>query len=236
MDILEAIADPNLFAPWFKDPESWTAWRAFHAVLTGAQLTPEQAAFYAKHTGRETLPTGPFTEAWLCCGRRAGKSFNLALIAVYLSVFKDYRPFLAPGERARVRVMSVDRDQARVIMDYVRALLREVPMLAPLVERESAETIELSNKVLIEVGTSSYRTARGYSYAAILCDEISFWRDDNSVNPAEEVLRAVRPGLGTIPGSVLLCASSAICPRRSDVECVSEASFPGRLSGAVLEE
>ena len=94
MDILEAIADDNLFGRWFKDPDSWTSWRAFHAVLTGAQLTPDQAAIYAKHTGRQSLPTGPFNEVWLCCGRRAGKSFNLALLAVYLSVFKDYRALL----------------------------------------------------------------------------------------------------------------------------------------------
>ena len=57
-----------------------------------------------------------------------------------------------PGERARVRVMSVDRDQARVIMDYIRSLLKEVPMLAPLVQRETAESLELSNRVTIKVG------------------------------------------------------------------------------------
>jgi hypothetical protein len=48
--------------------------------------------------------------------------------------------------------MSVDRDQARVIMDYIRSLLKEVPMLAPLVQRETAESLELSNRVTIEVG------------------------------------------------------------------------------------
>jgi hypothetical protein len=29
MTILEAINDPLLFGPWFKDRESWAAWRTF---------------------------------------------------------------------------------------------------------------------------------------------------------------------------------------------------------------
>jgi hypothetical protein len=32
---LQAVDDPNLFAPWFRDPATWTAWRAFLAALVG---------------------------------------------------------------------------------------------------------------------------------------------------------------------------------------------------------
>src|SRR5215813_7126993 len=35
-------------------------------------------------------PTTPFREAYLICGRRAGKSFVLALIAVFLACFRGY--------------------------------------------------------------------------------------------------------------------------------------------------
>ncbi len=41
-----------------------------------------------------------------------------------------------------------------------------------------------------------------------MADECAFWRSDESANPDQEVLRAVRPGLATIPGSMLLIASS----------------------------
>jgi len=34
-------------------------------------------------------PSDGFAEAWLICGRRAGKSFILALVAVFLAVFRD---------------------------------------------------------------------------------------------------------------------------------------------------
>ena len=58
---------------------------------------------------------------------------------------------------------------------------------------------------MIEIATASFRSTRGYSYAAILCDEVAFWRsDETSLNPDIEILRALRPGLASIPGAMLL--------------------------------
>jgi hypothetical protein len=31
--ILDAVRDPKLFAPWFRDPSTWRAWFAFLATL-----------------------------------------------------------------------------------------------------------------------------------------------------------------------------------------------------------
>ena len=59
-------------------------------------------ATYRACTARSSAPTAPFTEAALCVGRRGGKSRILALIAVYLATFRDYRPHLAPGECATI--------------------------------------------------------------------------------------------------------------------------------------
>lgn len=38
--------------------------------------------------------------------------------------------------------------------------------------------------------------------------ETAFWRDENSANPDAEIFRALRPGLSSIPGAILLNASS----------------------------
>lgn len=213
MNILSALDDDKLFAPWFRDRDTWAAWTAFLAALFGLQMTPEQLATFATCTDRKTAPVAPFIEAWLICGRRAGKSFILALTAVYLAVFRDYRPHLAPGERATILILAADRKQARVIFRYISALLREIPMLTRLIEAERAESFDLTNRVTIEVGTASYRTTRGYSFAAVLCDELAFWRSDDSASPDTEVLAAVRPGMSTIPGAMLLCASSPYARR-----------------------
>ena len=116
-DILDAIRDPHLFGPWFKWSKTWTAWFAFLAALFALPMTPEQFAIYRQCTGRACPPSSVAPESWLICGRRAGKSFVLALVAVFLACFYDYRPHLAPGERGTVLVIATDRKQARVIDD-----------------------------------------------------------------------------------------------------------------------
>ena len=113
--LIDAMADPNLFAPWFRDPASWSAWRAFLSALFALPMPDEQLAIYNRCTGRAEPPTAPAAEGWLVCGRRAGKSFILALIAVFLATFYDYRRYLAPGERGSVIVIATNTRQARVI-------------------------------------------------------------------------------------------------------------------------
>ena len=106
-------------------------------VVRPAHVPATEADVFRACTGRAALPGAPFGEAWLVCGRRAGKSFVLALIAVFLACFKSYAEYLGPGERATVMVIATDRKQARVIFRYVAGLLH-LPMLASLIEREAA--------------------------------------------------------------------------------------------------
>jgi hypothetical protein len=209
--ILETASDPRLFASWFARGD-WQAWRAFLSAVFALPLTDDELQIYSEATGRASPPVDPVREAWLVVGRRGGKSFILALIAVYLAAFKDYRQYLSPGERATVMVIAADRRQARIILRYVRALL-SVPMLAQKVERESAEAFDLSNHTTIEIHTASFRSTRGYAIAAALCDEIAFWSAENSTEPDIEILNALRPGMATIPGAMLLCASSPYARR-----------------------
>jgi hypothetical protein len=208
MNILQALDDPNVFSRHFCGG-TWDAWRAFLAALFALPMTPKQIALYQKHTGRAAPPSEPLREAWLCCGRRSGKSLVLATVAIFLACFKDWRPHLAAGEVATVMVIAADRRQARVIMRYCLGLLRSVPMLRQLIEAQTQESITLRNRVVIEVHTASFRSTRGYTIAACLLDELAYFAvDEFSASPDAEVINAIRPGLATVPGSMLLCASS----------------------------
>ena len=171
------------------------------------------AELYRQCTGRSEPPTAPQTEATLVVGRRGGKSFILALIAVYLATFRDWRPHLAPGERGTVMVIATDRRQARTIFRYVAALLRGVPMLDALIERQTGDCIDLAGRISIEVHTASFRTVRGYTVVAALLDEMAFWRTEDSANPDAEIVAALRPAMATVPGAMLLCASSPYARR-----------------------
>jgi hypothetical protein len=207
--ILDAIADLQLFGAHFKDRTTWASWFAFLAALFALPMTNEQLAIYAKHTGRLTSPSEPLHEAWLICGRRAGKSFILALIAVYLATFRDWRAHLGPGEVGTVMLIARDRRQARVLKRYTHGLLHAVEMLRRQITHEDAEGITLRNAVVIEIHTASFRSTRGYTIIAALLDELAFWpTDEHSSEPDTEVLAALRPGMATIPGAMLLCASS----------------------------
>jgi hypothetical protein len=110
-------------------------------------------------------------------------------------------------------IIAADRKQARTIFRYVTALLKET-ILAELIERETADTIDLTNGITIEILTASFRTVRGYSLVACLADEIAFWRSDESgANPDKEIIGAIRPAMATIPGAMLLCGSSSYARR-----------------------
>jgi hypothetical protein len=211
--LLEALRDLNLFGKHFKG-QSWKAWRVFLAALFAEAPASDNLAVYRTCTGRAAWPQAPFTEAALIVGRRGGKSRTLALIAVFLACFKDYGPLLAPGEVATIAVLAADRSQARAIFRFCLGLLRAVPLLAPMISRSDAEHIVLTNRVVIEISTASFRSTRGYSYAAVLADEVAFWRsDETSANPDIEILRALRPGLASIPGAILMIASSPYAKR-----------------------
>jgi hypothetical protein len=205
--------DALLFKKWFRDRETWEAWTAFLCALFGLPMTLTQHATFSTCTGRTEIPNAMAREAWLVVGRRGGKSFVLAFVAVFLACFIDHRPFLAPGELGSILIIASDRSQARVINRYIRALL-SIPLLAKLVVSQDRFTTELSTMVVIEIATASFRSTRGYAIIAALCDEIAFWpTDEGAAEPDAEVLAALRPGMLQFKSPLLLCASSPYAMR-----------------------
>ena len=167
-------------------------------------------------------------------GRRGGKSLIAALVAVFLACFRDYRKILAPGERGTVMVIAADRRQARGVFRYIAGFLDAVPMLARMVESRTKEVIDLTNRVTIEVHTANFRAIRGYTVIAAICDEIAFWRSEESANPDTEILNGLRPGMATVPEALLLCISSPYARRGGFVGRLSETLQPGRRPGPGL--
>lgn len=214
ISILDAIADKNLFGRFFKQPKTWAPWFAILAAIFALPMTAEQLAIYRQVTGRTDPPTSAAKEVWLCIGRRGGKSRIISLIAVWLACFFDYRPYLAPGEKGTVQIIAADKRQARTVLRYIKAFLQFTPMLARMIESENAESISLTNNIVIEVLPASYRATRGYTVVATLLDEIAFFRtDEDSASPDSEIVAAIRPSMITIPNAMLLAASSPYARR-----------------------
>ena len=207
--IIDVMHDPHLFGPWFKNTKQWLAWSAFLKSVFALPMSTREIHIFRKFTRRESPPSKPARECYGIIGRRGGKTFIASFVVVYLACFRDYREYLGPGERAVVMLIAQDRRQARVAKDYVSGFMKNIPMLRNLVLKETSESIELRNNINIEVHTASFRSTRGYTIPVCVCDETSFWwSDPSSSNPDREIVNAIRPGMATIPGSLLLCISS----------------------------
>ncbi len=202
-----AIADPALLGTAFSGG-SWATWRA---VLKAAYAEPmseaELVLFHAVAGDREP-PRRPVRELIVIAGRRSGKDSIASAIATTAAI-GNYALHLRPGERSTVACLAVDRQQAKIVHRYIAGYFREVPLLVPLVERETDDGLELSNSVEIVIATNNYRSIRGRTLACVIFDEAAFWRDETSANPDVEIYNAVLPGLVTIPGAVLVIITTA---------------------------
>jgi hypothetical protein len=213
MNILEALDDRNLLGASIRDADSWKPWRALLAAAFGLSLSEDQLTLFRQCTGRCVPPCAPAAYLWLVIGRRGGKSFAKALIAVYLAVFRDWRKYLSPGERAIVLLVAADREQAKILHRYCQGILSP-PILQSLVWNVTASEIELKGNVVLEVVTRSYRTVRGRSVCVAVLDELAFWRDDDSANPDAEVLNAIRASMATFGSDAMVIAGSSPYARR----------------------
>lgn len=206
IDIVSAIADPNLFKPLFRDLSTWRNWIIALKAVFALPMSDDELAIYQRWTGRSNPPQKPFKEIYLIVGRRGGKSFITSVIAVFLALFHDFSQFLGTGERGVVMIIGVDRKQCQIVLKYIKAIL-SLPLFKSYVDRETVEAIELTNRINIEVHTCSYRAVRGYTIVAAILEESAFWRIQGA-NPDREVYTALKPAMMTIPNSMLISIST----------------------------
>jgi hypothetical protein len=195
------MIDPDLFGETFAGP-TFAAWRAVAKMLDGLPLDPGEQALYQALSDRTDTPSAPFTEAYLVKPRRAGGTLFAAALGLHAAL-DDYRDRLGPGEWATVAMIASDRKQARQMMNYVKGLIAGSRVIANEAQKDKEESIEFSHRVRLEIHTPSFRSTRGYSYAAVVLDELSYFRADLSANPDVELVRAVRPGLANLKGRLI---------------------------------
>ena len=106
-----------------------------------------------------------------------------------------------------MQVLAVDRDQARIVFNYVLGYLTQ-PMLAKMVRRQTADTIEFTNNFVIEITTADRRSVRGRTVAAVIFDEVAHWPNEYAANPDELIYQAIKPAMATMKNSLLIGISS----------------------------
>lgn len=201
-----ALADARLLGASLQG-DSWATWRVFLIAAMGETLSPNEREVFERFTGRSREPGERIEEALFLIGRRGGKDRAASVLAAYLAALVDWSSLLAKGERGLALCVGVDTKQAKIQRDYIEGVFDGSPMLSRLVVNRTADAIELSNGITIEVRAASFRRNRGVTCVAVIGTETAFLLDETSANADVEILNAVRPSLATTGGPLILIST-----------------------------
>ncbi|MHB8811691.1 MAG: hypothetical protein ACYDAE_00310 [Steroidobacteraceae bacterium] len=206
MKLHKFMTTPSLAGKEFCGP-SWSTWRIIARLIDGDadKLTGAERETALRLTGRTVLPTVAPREVFIGAGRRGGKSRFGALVATWLAA-TEY-PQLSAGETAIVAHIAPDKRQAEIDLDYARGIVKGSRSLRAELIGDTADGLEFAHGTRLEVATASYRTVRGRTLAGGIVDESAFLRADDSALPDKELVRALRPGLLTLHGLLLVISS-----------------------------
>jgi hypothetical protein len=207
LTIADMMLNPKLLGASFDGP-SWHRWLSTLKAAYAEPMDDDDLAAFREVAEREP-PSQRVKEFVAIVGRGGGKDSVASLIAVHAAASFDPRGKLRPGEKAVVMCLACDRHQAAIVFNYIKAAFEETPALKKMLVNITADSIELTNRVVCEVHTNSFRSVRGRSLLCCIFDEAAHWRDDASANPDTEMHGAVTPGLARVPNSMLVLISTA---------------------------
>jgi hypothetical protein len=106
-------------------------------------------------------------------------------------------------------ILAATQMQAGQAFRFVAGVFEESPSLAPMVDNATSDTVSLVNGIDIRVQAASFRSIRGVTAVAAICDEIAFWlnESDGSRNGDKEIIAALRPALATSGGPLIAISS-----------------------------
>lgn len=151
------------------------------------------------------------TDISLIVGRRGGKTLMSSILALYGAVMENWKPMLGKHNTATMLVMSHTKEFSDEVIDVVRALIEESPVMHRLIDtakKNTQSTINLKmpflgkngkivySRVRIRTNAASSRSTRGSACPVILADEIAFWGSDpNSKETDAQIIAAAKPSM-----------------------------------------
>jgi hypothetical protein len=203
----ESLDHPDLFGRVLAG-DSWRGWRTLLIASAGEQLTDDERIEFKRLTGREREPGRMVREFIAIAGRRGGKTLALSTFVVWLAALCDYRGILAPGEVGIGLLISRDQRASRLALNYVEGIFDNSTILSSLIASRTADSIELTNGINIEVRPANRVSVRGPTYISVVADELAHWHTGvDFANPDVEILASTKPGLLTTRGPCLMASS-----------------------------
>lgn len=198
ISIADALSDPRLLGAALDDLDTWHVWMVVLRAAFGLGLNRAERRLFSKIAGSRQPPEQRVEQLWCLIGRRSGKTRVAAAICVFIACIEQHR--LAPGEVGYVLLLAMSRDQAGLAFSYVLGFIERSPILRQQVEKVTADEVHLKGGVVIGVHSNSFRTVRGKTLLAVVADECSFWRSEESAVPDFETFRACLPSLAATNG------------------------------------
>lgn len=137
-------------------------------------------------------------------GRRAGKSSTLCRLGVVEALYGEHA--VPPGDVGVVAVVSARRGDALERLRTIAAILDALGVTYV----PKGDTIEIpGRRVMFSVYTASISGVSGFTGIFLILDEVAKWKDnDTGVNPANEVIKSIRPTIATQPKARIVLSSS----------------------------
>jgi hypothetical protein len=157
-NIVEAM--DGIFKPWFPG-DTWSGWKSVLKAMDALPMDADEIAFFKSIAGDREPPIRRVSEFVAACARRTGKDSVGSLVAAQSAALFNQQDKLRPGERAQVLCLACDRDQAQIILNYIKSYFDTIPALRAMVERETRYGFELNNGVDVVVSTNNFRAVRG---------------------------------------------------------------------------
>jgi hypothetical protein len=152
---------------------------------------------------------------WHFLTRPRGGSKSTDLAAVLLA-------WLATQASAGARgyLAASDVDQAALVVDAAAGLVQRSPGLRQLVRVDARRFVSLASGAVVEALASDGASAYGLRPAFVVADEIAQWPGTRN---ARQVWAALVSAMGKVPGSRLVCLTSAGDPSHWSAKVLGEA-------------
>jgi len=180
--------------------------RYFAETLVGVELNPGQSALVDLIDGRRD----ELREIVIRKGRRIGMTMTASLVAAwYGTVLAPHlRKHVLNGEDFRIALVATSRDQASLMLRFIKNFLKQSPMLAEQIVSETADSLRLIGGCEVGASVCSARAHRGWPNALVVIDEAAHYVESEGNMSLSSLLEALRPSQAQFGSLALLLAIS----------------------------
>jgi phage terminase large subunit-like protein len=211
----QAVTDPKLLGNVMPG-DTYLPHRVLAIASQGEPLiNDEERACFKFFTGRDREPLSRVKEFCTIAGRGAGKTVLNGTLATYMSSCVDYSGLLRKGEPGVYLCLAQTQQVAKQLLNFVESNLLDSELLAQRFVRRTAEMVELTNNIQVQVRPASGKKLRGPRFIGITADELAHWQvEEYYQDPDVEILNAAKGGLATVEqcdwGIVTMASSPSI--------------------------